>query len=698
MRPSATNLNRAGRGSSSGRVSASPGLSVQAPLNVNVGPNNLQGLAEILGVGTEIAMSDAARLRAQRMQEREEDERLASIAQAEADEWGNTVDPERIKTDRIYARRVATLSGTRKGLEMSEKLQADFQQWREDNPLAGEEDARQWIADWTNRALVDDEGNPIPELGDPAREAIIRQQLGAASFNLISKDRDVFRENVKQAGVTEAGGAFLSVVRQNRAVKPEDYQNLYTTLRGIGFTTEEANTQIAQWANAAAEALDSPEPIASVPDQWADGSAGPTSNPELLRLLDNQKDVYTARQQSAAIKALEPVRLQWRLQMEAKAEAGVDPTPEEMAQGLQIGMDDGTIASYFGKARATRERRKAEAEREARDAARHQETLQALEGSPWSVDQSKAEDAYTKEYRDAPDGAAKIEVVRSAIRNRGVLPGIYRNWINRIPNNPEALRGWTANMQLVRDEDAQVYASIREESRSFFEAYEALRASGRYNDTQAFERLQVLDESAGINLLKTDAAQELVQELVGEDATPLDLRNAERIIKTFGSFSDLPRSEALELARASFEKTYFRTEGVSYHRGFMRDPERVSWAREFFARELAKKGTRVDPDDLIITPVGNGSQFTVRERGGVAPLTPPFSADLLTRGYIQTEREDIRRRYGDEAFGAATQFLEGNQSLRPERQIPGETNRLQRMAREREAARELQALERSARN
>lgn len=253
------------------------------------------------------------------------------------------------------------------------------------------------------------------------------------------------------------------------------------------------------------------------------------------------------------------------------------------------------------------------------------------------------------------------------------------------------------SMSHVRNQDAQVYASINEDARTHFEALEALTASGRYTQEQAFQRLQVLDEGAGRDFVRSDVGQGLITELVGEDATPHDLRNAERIISTFGSFSDLPRSEAAALARASYEATYFNDGGISYHRGFMANPDRVAWVRRYFSTELAKTGLRLDPDDLIVTPVGDGSQFTIRERGGVRALTQPFSADLLVRGWIEQNSDSIRSRFGTEAFGAARQFVDGDTSLAPERHIPGETGpeRVQRMRNERQAVDALKRLNRS---
>lgn len=683
-RPSRQQLNAATGAASSARTTQSPGVAVQAPITAPVGPNPLGALADALGVGADIALGKAGREAAKRRAEQDEIERLEMTARAENDVRNNMEDPELIRKNATYAKRLRTYRGNRVGAELKQEFLADAEQYRKDNPTVDEVTMRSWIAEWRQTRVYDEDGEPLFDLDDPIQSALVNSQLDEAGYAFLTKDRQVLSENLKAASGDEIEATIFATVREAGEITSEDYQDVFTGYLQAGFTEDEANARVVALARSVAEELDDDVALAAIPRKWEGGQASPWDDPETNETLDSLSEVYQAEKEARRLKALEPARLAWRLQMEANAAKGIPPTREEMVQGLSIGMSDSAIAAFSGKAASERERRRREAAREAREAARHQELMQGMLGSPYSVDRSKAEDAYSREYMNAGSPDAQSQVIVDAVKNRGVLPGVVRNRLNRVPINADDMGDWVAGIQQVRNLDPQVYASLDQGARNAFEAWNGLRASADFNPVRAFERIQAQDPEAGASFLKSEQGRELVEDLIGDDATSYARRKAEQIVRSFGSFSDMPPSEIEKLSRESFQSSYFTSGGTAYNRAYARDEDFVEWTKEYFAEQLNKKGTRVEADDLILAPLGDGSQFMIRERNGPEHFTSPFSYDLLQRSYMAETMKDIRVKHGDEAFGAASQGLD------PYRHIPGEVNRAQRISRELSAAKDIE--------
>lgn len=634
-RPTVEMRNRASASASHSRRRQSPGLAVQAGLSVAAGPNPLEPLANALGVASQVVSN----ISADRQQQKLEEQQQLDVAKAEADSWGDTVDEERMKSSRVYRDRYRVIASQRKALEITEQLQADYEDFRTKNPLADEQELRTFLAERKTALMSDEYGDPMESLADPRVAAIIEGQFGAAAYRIISSDRDVFEKNVKEHGAAEASAAVLAVARQNKGLKVTDMEAMRTQLKAIGWDDASANKMVASAALAAAEELESPDPLRVLPDKWADGAAGPRSDPELARMADNQADVQQARNDAAANAALEGERLNWRLKAEDLAAQGKDLDQDLIAEGFRLGISAEGVASMFGKARSAREQAQREAERESRDAQRHAEQMAALQGNPWSVDRNQAEDALSIEFQNAPPGT-HTALIRQWVRQRGILPGTYRNYLNRVPIEPDSMKNWSGGMKDLRDTDPGVYASLDSNARAMFEAYESVKATGRYSDEAAFQRVRNRKPDVGRQLVQSKLGKEAINAMLGSNPTPNARALAQQVVETFLSFEDLPQDEAIALAQRSFSATYFKHDGRVYHKGHARDPGFLDWAKTRFSQDLARRGVRVDPDDLVISPVGDGSTFTVVERGGITPLvTAPVSGDLLYRAYKGDEKD-----------------------------------------------------------
>lgn len=702
-RPTAQSLNRS-PGLSSSRATAAPSVQVQAPLNVNVGPNSLQGLAEILGVGTNIAMTEAAKDRQRREREREERETMIATAEAEAAVRNGTIDADRMRDDWTYAKRVRTYRGTRVGVELRQQFEADAEAFRRDNPLADEHEVRAWMAEWRQSRVYDENGQPLYDMDDPIQDALVQSQLDEAGYRFLEGDRDVLRENLRRVGSEEVGSLFLAGIEESGTVTAQDYQNLYVGFRQVGNDHDQANELVRQWAGAAAEKLENPEVIRALPREWQDGSDTPWADPEAAAALDNQIDFYTARQRTAAIEALAPERTNMQILMEDNADQGIEPTAEQIQAWRDAGGSESTLVTIITGARAKQRDLIEEARREAEEAEERAAEVQAFRDNPLSVSRAKQASLLEDMLAEAETPEAREAVIRWGARNADNLPTSHRNYLNRTPTSPDALPAWAGAMARLRSYNDQTFLSLNEYARNQFEAYEALRAAGRFNDAQLWQQLQTRDEEAGNRLLRSDEAAALRDDLLGDNYTPTDLRNLNRIISAFGSYTELPRQEALELAQRSFERQYFSQDGITYNRSEIRDPEILDWAKGYFARRSAQSGgVRYDPDDLVITSLGNG-QYSVRERGANGSIIArSFSGEELLRQYREDEREEVIRKYGAAAVGAAEKFLAGDKSMRPDRHITGESataplgsgnNRGERMKLEQQAAQALRAIDR----
>lgn len=684
-RPIIEQRNRAPQSAGYQRQRSAPGLDVAAPIVSNAPETNtFAELGRALGVATAIAATESntkqSRLEAEYRQDQEE----ISLASAEADTWGNQIDPTKLAEDRIYARRVSALQGTRTALELSEKKATDFKEWRRENPLAPESKAREWLGEWDGIHLADDEGNPLTALDDPRQAAIIRSQIGATSFKLLTDDRDTYRGNVKEAGLEETSAALLSVNRQNGKLTAEDYANSASMMRSVGIDVDIVNKQLVSVAFAAADESGSSAPLEALPERWADGSIGPLSVPEFARTVEGKVEVMKAEAERKRIEGLADERIAFRLQADALADNGTDLTADQMRKGLELGLGEAYLASLPSRARNVREAAYATAAREAKEAGKLDEEYASLVSSPNSVNQGEAERIFGAKFDRMTDGQSRIAVVEQAVRTRGVLPSTYKNYLNRVPTSLKDFKVWRGSMSHMRALNEQVYASLGEQSRAAYEAWEAIRQTGRYTDDQLFVRIQSQDSKRGRELVGSKRGGEIVTEITDGSTAPLALSKARSLVETFGSFQDMTEEEALRLAKASYAATYFMHDGMMYHKSYAHSAGRIEKTKEEVAVALRSRGINVDPDDIVIAPIKDGSQFIVRERNSPRYLTNPLSADVIFRASQNRREQQLRKTYGEAPLGAARQGLD------PTRIIPGETatERTRRIQMEQQAARD----------
>lgn len=660
-RPAVEQLNSTSRGAGFDRIRAAPGVEVNAPIIAPDPANSFTELAKVLGVATNVITNEAAYNQEKKIKREQE----LLTAKAEADTWGGTVDDDLYLKSKTYADRVAVVSASKDALEESEKIKADFADWRKKNPYASEEEARTFLRGRMDQFLKPN-GQPSAYLIDPRQGAIVEHQLNMTAFQLISEDRDVLQKNLFDKGVSAATAALISVGRQNKGLKPTDFEATRNTLAALGATPEQINKELTSVALAVGKELKSPDPLRALPAAWADGTPAPRGDPELSRLLDNQADVQEAKNKAAYLESLEPQRLQFRLEMDDKAARGEAPTDADFKRGLELGFSAESLAAFPARARAQREEEQARAEAAAKDAERHAELMGALTGDPFSVDNGKAEDGWGREFNTAVQRGGMSEgrkVVSEAIRTRGVLPSTYKNFVNKVPTNAKDFAGWYKEVAWVRNQDPQVYAGLSEYSRTSFEAYGAIMASGRYNEAQAFQRLQSRNPDTGKRVLGSNAGRAAVRGMVGNNPTPYGLEVANRLVETFGSLEDIPEQEALELAQKSFNATYFTYEGFTYHKAFGRNEHFIRWSKQRYAKESTNRGHPVDWEDLVMAPVGDGSTFVFRERNGLPLDTVP--ATVLFQAYGQEAQANRAKADAPKAAARA--------NLNPFRYIKGES-------------------------
>lgn len=610
-RPNVQSLNRA-TGVTSSRQRAAPGVAVQAPLDVSVGPNSFQALAEILGVGASVAVQESRIATEERIKEEEE----LIAAEAEAEFYGEKVDRDQYEQSKTYRKRVDLLSGVKAGTELSIDLQKQYQEFVQENPLADEKQLREWYALWKERALLDDEGNPLPFNENTRAKAIVESTLNEAAYTLISGHRKGYLERVKAKGGAEAQGLFLANAKQRQTVTTGDYEALRSQMKSFGFTDAQVNTAVAQVAIAAGRELGDHKVIEALPEVWADGSPTAALDADLLTNLTTQKEILKAKAEAARLKGMERDRFLFQSDMDDKILNGTPFTEEDYARGVALGYSGDALASIRGQINRSIQSQAEEAEREADEANKDAEELANLRANPFGATESKAEEIYGGAYDRAVevgDFKAAGLVIREAI-SRGVLPRTYRNVLNRVPPDAEGFKTWHRNMRTLDNMDDQVFASLSSDARITYEAYNGLMALAKFDHNKAFQRLQARNPERGRIFVKSKAGVKAIQEITGGSTGSMVNLKAAELLMGFASLDDFSDEEAAYNAKKSFEKTYFIHENKLYNRAQIRSVADIDYVKKRVARDRTEAGDYTDPDDLEVMPASGTDEVFVRVR------------------------------------------------------------------------------------
>lgn len=657
-----------------------PGLNVEATIRAPNAANPLEGLAQALGVATNIATDRSAEIVNERIQDEEE----LRDAQAQADTLGGTIDENLFRESRTYARRVRIVQGQTLSFKLREHLADAAENYRRDNPLMSDQEMDEYLAS-TRDAFLE---NNAELMQDPRTAAIVQESMQETLFQIGQQDRTKWLDNVKTTGRAEASAGLVYSTRQTQQLTSGDLLSAYNQMRVTGSTAEEANEDITNTVVGLAHEFDNPALIRLLPEAWADGSVGPTADSNKLAWLDGQFETLTRQAEARRIENLSQERVNFRLNIWEKVKVGERPSEEDNAMALSLGFEDGTIASWSIAADNELERIQRKAQEALEDAQEHANMMELLESDRrFEVSDADAKEAYGIEYNNAQTPEARLQVVARAVR-RGVLPPPFKDRLDAFPSNLADFAQWRNDIGFIQNLNPVVYAQVDANSRIKYDAYKALVSTGNYSEARAFERLQVSRPELGEEMLRSEDARELVQDLIGANGTGNGLEAVRSIIRGFGSLEDIPRDQVLRMAEDSFNSTYFVADGQTYNRAFMPDERRLEWAKEYLSEDIRNTmGRYIDPDDLIIAPVGgSGQQFTVSERGGL-PITR-IDADLIEGAWRQNVVDTISRgprepRANIEARAAV------REGLNPWRRIKGESGwaRQMRAGRENEARR-----------
>lgn len=682
-RPTIESINRS-PGFTSSRTQAAPGLSVAAPLDVSVGPNNLQAIAEILGVGASAAMGKAQQANQERVQE--ETEMIA--AEAEAEFYGDKIDQEQYKRQKTYAKRVDVLTGAREGTEKALALRNSVEDFIKENPLADEQKLRDHIQQWKQRELVDDEGNPLPFMSNPRVASVVESALNETSYGIIAGHRKGYEERVKAKGGAEAQGLILANAKQRGTLTTGDYEAYRSQLKSFGYSDEQINTAVAQVAIAAGRELGDPKVIEALPEVWSDGSPTAALDADLMSTLTAQKSMLTSKQEADRIKALEPERFKFQSDMDDKIMKGEPFTEEDYKRGVVLGYSGDALANIRGQSLRAAQSLADQAAAEAEKAQADEVELNEIRASPFSVTDSKAEEVYGGAY-DRAVAAGDMQAAGAVIKEsigRGVLPRTYRNVLNRVPPDAAGFKTWHASMKTLDDLDDQVFASIGPDSRMAYNTYNGLMALGRFTPEQAFQRMQARNPERGRTFVKSKAGIKAINDIAGNNGSSMAKLKAAELLVGFGSLDDFSDEEAAHNAKKSFEKSYFIKDGIVFNRAQVRDENDLEYIKQRIATDRTKAGKFTDPDDLIVAPANGTDEVFVRVRNEPTDFVTIRTSDIRKAKAVDAQQYRTRV---DKESGMTDARASVESNLNPWRKIKGESglSRQTRASRENEERR-----------
>lgn len=661
-RPTAQNLNRA-VGVTSGRTAAAPGLAVQAPLDVNVGPNNLQALADILGVGANIAI-DRAREESER-RVLEETEMLAT--KAETDFHGGTFDEEQYRRSRTYRKTHDTLAGARQGVEGRLSMRKAAEDFVTANPYADEAAVREQLEFARMSVLMDENGQYKPEFQNERVRAVAEQALMEEGYEYISKWRDPYVKRMQEKGAAEAEGLFIAAGLSEGGTTVANMNATAQQLSVLGMTPDQINGRIVTSTIALARQLRKPELLDQLPLAWTDGSVGPMADAQMLATVNQQKEIITNLRDAEQREAQWTERFEFSSQVQEKINRGERLTPEEVARAQDLGYTPEAAAEWNDQADRTAASIAAQLAEEQEEAQKADLEFTEYQSNPYAVTGTKAEDILGAQWDAAQrrgDRTAMAEILRIGAQN-GHLPATLRRYLNNAPRDFNQFQSWRRQLQGIDQMDDELYASLQEDARVMYEAYNGLVASARFSEQEAFQRVQVRDTKRGGEFVKGQAR--FIQQMAGNDGSLMASKVRERMY-AFASLPDLDDATILQITRESIEKDYITDNGRLLPRRYFPNEQAVTHAKMFYSQQERINGRVIDPDDVVVALPEGTSDLLFYDR------KDPTRVRRLPVDRLVSERRAGAQRARDRAAAPSRNAqAAARQRLDPWRDVAGES-------------------------
>jgi hypothetical protein len=661
-RPTAQNLNRS-VGVSSDRTTQAPGLAVQAPLNVNVGPNNLQALADILGVGASIAIDRERQRNAERVQE--ETEALAT--KAEADFHGGRFDEEEYRRSRTYRKTHDTLAGARQGVEGRLAMRKAVEDFVTANPYADEAAVREQLEFARLSVLMGEDGQYKPEFQNERVRAIAENALMEEGYEFISKWRKPYTDRMQAKGASEAEGLFVATGLAEGTTTVANMNATAEQLRRLGVSPEEINRRLTTSVIALSRELRKPELIDQLPTAWTDGSVGPRADSGLLAEMDQQQTIITNLKETEDREKQWGERYAFSSQVQALIAEGKPLPPELRAQAQALGYSPEAYAEWEDQSRRMAAAILEEQERAAEEAAKDEVEFEEYLDDPYGIPTDQAEKRLGVQYKlamERGDTKAMAEILRVGSQN-GHLPANLRRYLNNAPVNFNQFGQWHQQMKTIDQMDDELYASLQQDARIAYEAYNGLIASARFSPEEAFRRIQARDAGRAGEFIR--AQTKSIQQMVGKEGSLMQTKVKERMY-AFAALSDLDDATVLQLTRDSIARDYITDNGRLLPRQYFPNAGAVRHAKDYYALVQKNKGKIIDPEDVIIAlPEGTSDVLFYDRRD-------PTRVQRLPAERLVAIRRDNARKAQERAAApqrAAEQAVK--QRLYPWRNIPGES-------------------------
>lgn len=673
-RPAALNLNRA-VGVTSDRQTAAPGLAVQAPLDVSVGPNNLQALADILGTGANIAISRAAQDSEQRVQE--ETDLLQN--RAEADFRGGAFDEEQYRRSRTYRKTHDTLAGARQGVEGRLAMRQAATDFVTANPYADEAALREQLEVARMELLFGEDGQYKPEFQNERVRNIAESALMEEGYEYIARWRDPYTKRMQTKGMAEAGGLLVANGLAEGTTTVANMNATADQMKALGIPPETYNGSIATSVIALARELRKPELIDQLPLAWGDGSVGPRADAGLLATMDQQKTIIENIVESETREGQKWERFEFSTLVQEKIGRGELLTEAETAKAIDdLGYAPESVAGWNEQARRTSERIAAELAAAEVDAKADDVAFEDYQSNPYEVTPTKAEEILATQYSRASaagDSRAVAEILRIGSQN-GHLPANLRRELNNAPVNFDQFGRWHQMLKGIDQMDDELYASISQDSRVMYEAYNGLIAAGKFAPDEAFRRIQIRDIKRGNEFVKGQS--KVIAGMAGDGGSLMTTKVRERML-AFGSLPDMDDATVIQMTRDSIAKDYITSNGRLLPRRYFPNEQAITHAQLFFKAQEAASGRIIEPDDVVVALPEGTSDVLFYDR------KDPTRVRRLPVDRLVTERRAGAQRSRERDLAPSRNANTAvSQRLNPWRRLEGESGlaRTQRINRE----------------
>ena len=478
-----------------------------------------------------------------------------------------------------------------------------------ENPNATEEDVAALIDTRIAETLGHD-GEYTEVFPDETARLLAKGQLEGIRGKVMSAAGESIRKRTRETALNAAADSFAA----GGTFTPQSWASLKQAAAAAGLTGSEANKYLAEVAISVAEMKEDPSVIASIPDKWEDGT--PT-----FKLTAEYGDEITKAQRQVGrvaeakrLEGLEMTRVEWLTAARAGADRGRGLTKSQMAEGLSIGVAEGTLVSINDGAAAARDRAAEKAERRAE--ARRQEALlrQNMATNIHAVSASDRNKAIDAEYNASPQGKGRLEVIQRYAA-QGYLPPTWVNYLS----NPAALRSgnarqWSQDMRWLRNTFPDVYAQkVPAHARANLTAYDSLIRGG-LSPEKARTAVAESDPKR-INLFDAKERGKVASKITKEmDLTdPVSGTLVGNTLRNFLALPGVNIEEARDMTARHIRETTFVSGGRLYQRSLVPSPEALEAIRMEAAEEY-----KVDPDQIEIFEDANGTRIGTRVRGQAA--------------------------------------------------------------------------------